>query len=337
MLYGIGSYEKTMKILVTGGCGFIGSHFIEEMIKRDDVEKVYNFDCLTSVSNKNLPFTDNDKYENYGFNLSQLGGTVTDYRIPLILEKIDVVVHFAAESHVDDSISNPDSFIHTNIVGTYNLISLCLKHWKDLDSKKFIHFSTDEVFGSLDLNDDSFTVNTPYRPGNPYAASKASADLLVKSFVETYGFPAVVLNSTNNFGSRQHHNKFIPRTLSLWEQGKPMTVYGTGEQIRDWFYVKDCVRCVERIIDTPIKESQYLIGGKNELTNLEVIDKLIKRYESITDSRSISYYEFVEDRKNHDFRYSVDINPFMDDYGISHTDFDDALTKTVEYYTGGRI
>ncbi len=115
-----------------------------------------------------------------------------------------------------------------------------------------------------------------------------------------------------------------------------MTVYGTGEQIRDWFYVKDCVRCVERIIDTPIKESQYLIGGKNELTNLEVIDRLSEKYEAITDSKLDTYYEFVEDRKNHDFRYSVDINPFMDDYGITHTDFDDALTKTVEYYTGGR-
>ena len=192
------------------------------------------------------------------------------------------------------------------------------------------------MLGSLDLNDDSFTVNTPYRPGNPYAASKASADLLVKSFADTYEFPVVILNSTNNFGSRQHHSKFIPRTLSLWKQGKPMTIYGTGEQIRDWFYVKDCVRCVERIIDTPIKESQYLIGGKNELTNLEVIDRLSERYESITDSKLNTYYEFVEDRKNHDFRYSVDINPFMDDYGITHTDFDDSLMRTVEYYTGGR-
>ena len=322
-----------MKILVTGGCGLIGSHFIEEMIKRDDVEKVTNLDCLTSVANRTPPFDTDVKYEFIHFNIQSSPFYYSDS----VMGDADVVVHFAAESHVDDSIKDSDSFIKTNILGTHRLITKCLDIWKDdLDTKKFIHFSTDEVFGSLDLNDDSFTVNTPYRPGNPYAASKASADLLVKSFADTYEFPVVILNSTNNFGSRQHHSKFIPRTLSLWKQGKPMTIYGTGEQIRDWFYVKDCVRCVERIIDTPIKESQYLIGGKNELTNLEVIDRLSERYESITDSKLNTYYEFVEDRKNHDFRYSVDINPFMDDYGITHTDFDDSLMRTVEYYTGGR-
>ena len=320
-----------MKILVTGGSGFIGSHFIEEIIKEKEVERIYNFDKMTPFANENLPFQTDGKYSFYKCDIS----TAEFRKVKAVFNEVDCVVHFAAESCVDKSFTDSMDFVNTNIFGTYNLLLLCMEEWSNFNGKKFIHFSTDEVYGSLDKNDKSFTNNSPYEPNNPYAATKASSDLLVRSFVKTYGFPAVILNSTNNYGTRQQYSKLIPKTISNWINGIPMTVYGTGEQIRDWFYVKDCVSCVKRVLFDNLRGDKYLIGGKNEMKNLDIL-KIMKGYfeEFMYVYRDFDYYiDFVTDRLHHDFRYSIDISSFEKDYGkVTYSDFEESLRNTVNYY-----
>tara|TARA_Y100000034_G_C6901995_1_gene417425 strand:- start:1034 stop:2011 length:978 start_codon:yes stop_codon:yes gene_type:complete len=320
-----------MKIVVTGGSGFIGSHFIEETIKEKEVERIYNFDKMTPFANENLPFETDGKYSFYKCDIS----TAEFRKVKSIFKEVDCVVHFAAESCVDKSFIDSIDFVNTNVLGTYNLLSLCMEGWKNFSGKKFIHFSTDEVYGSLGKKGKSFTNRSSYKPNNPYAATKASSDLLVRSFVKTYGFPAIILNSTNNYGSRQQNTKLIPKTISNWINEIPITVYGTGKQVRDWFYVKDCVNCVKKVIFNDIQGNKYLIGGKNEMTNLDIL-KIMKRYfeETMYIYRDFEYYiDFVKDRLHHDFRYSVDISDFEEDYGkIIYSDFEETLKKTVDYY-----
>jgi len=313
-----------MKILVTGGCGFIGSHFIEEILKRTDIEKVNNIDCLTYAANKNLPFENDKRYTHHQFD-------ITDPNIDTIkLNEINYVIHFAAESHVDNSITGPDKFINTNIFGTFNL----LKWIKELDFGKFIHVSTDEVFGSLNPEDAPFNIDSPYKPNSPYAASKASSDLLVRSYYKTYKFPAIITNCSNNFGPRQFPEKLIPLTIDRLKKQESIPVYGNGQNVRDWIYVKDHVNMLINIMLDGKVGGQYLIGGDNEISNINLIETLVKKYRQISKNEVKSdYIKFVEDRKGHDIRYAIDNTDLSRIFtNFKFTNFEDALETTIKSY-----
>ena len=318
-----------MNILVTGGCGFIGSHFIEEFINRPDVKNIINVDCMTYAANKNLPFEGNPKYHHYEFDI------VKDSILPL-LKSFDVnyIIHFAAESHVDNSINNSGPFIQTNIVGTHNILRDLLA-WKEEKNFRFVHVSTDEVYGTLNSKESSFSVDSPYRPNSPYAASKAASDLLVRSYVRTYKLPAIITNCSNNYGPRQFPEKMIPLCIERLKTKRPIPLYGTGQNVRDWIYVKDHVRALWTVLQEGIIGKQYLIGGDNEVTNFELIHCIRDTYRSITgiDPEGWEWFKYVEDRKGHDLRYAIDTTDYKLEFSkLELTDFNQALSETIRSY-----
>ena len=254
-----------MNILVTGGSGFIGSHFIEEFLKRNDVTNVYNLDANTYAANKNLPFESDNRYQK--LTLDICAAYFPSQKNYLDSLNLDYVIHFAAESHVDNSITGPKKFIDTNIVGTFNLLEI----FKGTNIKKFVHISTDEVFGSLNYKEAEFNIDSPYRPNSPYAASKAASDLLVRSYVKTYKFPGIITNCSNNFGPRQFAEKLIPVCINKLKNKEKIPLYGTGENIRDWIYVKDHVNALINVLLDGIVGKQYLIGGNNEISNIQLM------------------------------------------------------------------
>lgn len=296
-----------MNVLVTGGAGFIGSHFIEELLLKEEVKTIINVDSLTYAANSKLPFWENKKYISYNIDInSDLMSFVFG------LHQITHIVHFAAESHVDNSIKSSYPFIRTNINGTHNLLELALRKG---GIEKFIHVSTDEVFGSLNYKESAFTVDTPYRPNSPYASSKAASDLIVRSFNKTYGLPTVITNCSNNFGPRQHKEKMIPKCISNLKSGKPIPLYGDGSNVRDWIFVKDHVSALIKILFNGQTGKQYLIGGENEISNFDLIHILAEEYKNITGSNlNDNWFEYVEDRKGHDLRYAIDISDFLLDF-----------------------
>ena len=317
-----------MNILVTGGSGFIGSHFIEEFLKRNDVTKLYNLDVNTYAANKNLPFDKDSRYQKLTIDIAATN--FVSYKNYFESLNLDYVVHFAAESHVDNSISGPKKFIDTNIIGTFNL----LETFKQINIKKFIHISTDEVFGSLNIKDNPFDIDSPYRPNSPYAASKAAGDLLVRSYVKTYKFPAIITNCSNNFGPRQFPEKLIPLAINKLKSKEVIPVYGTGENVRDWIYVKDHVNAIVRVIQDGIVGKQYLIGGDNEISNSDLIQMIKDVYEELTQTRvGLEWYKHVEDRKGHDYRYAInnwELKQEFPDFKLS--DFKQSLKETVQSY-----
>jgi dTDP-glucose 4,6-dehydratase len=315
-----------MNILVTGGCGFIGSHFIEEMLKRDDVEQLINIDSMTYAANTDLQFGLDNRYKHFKIDINS-----NFIQFLLKTFKINYVVHFAAESHVDNSIKDSSPFVKTNVLGTHNLLQ-CALNYDNLS--KFIHVSTDEVFGSLTKDEKPFTVNNPYKPNSPYAASKASSDLMVRSFLQTYKFPAIITNCSNNFGPRQHKEKLIPTCIRKLQLGQPIPVYGDGTNVRDWIYVKDHVNALIRVLEDGTIGEQYLIGGNYELSNLELVQHIKTSYEEITNTVvDSSYIKFVNDRKGHDFRYAIDNHGFEDRLGKLHlSDFGESLKQTITSY-----
>jgi len=285
-----------MNLLVTGGSGFIGSHFIEEIFKKNDVTKLYNLDADTYAANKNLPFESDARYRKLTFDISD--PQFFNQKSYFESLQLNYVVHFAAESHVDNSIENPTKFINTNIVGTFNLLEI----FKNSTLSKFIHVSTDEVFGSLTANEKEFTVNNPYKPNSPYAASKAASDLLVRSYVKTYKFPAIITNCSNNFGARQFPEKLIPVCINKLKNKEKIPLYGNGQNIRDWIYVKDHVNALINVLINGTLGKQYLIGGQNEISNIQLIHAIVDAYESITNKKvDWNWFEYVSDRKGHDF------------------------------------
>ncbi len=319
-----------MNILVTGGCGFIGSHFIETILDYKDVECIINVDCMTYAANKTLPFSTHEKYHHFDLDISR------DTILPLLKSfKIDYVIHFAAESHVDNSITNSDSFIQTNVVGTHNILKDLLQY---TSLKKFIHVSTDEVFGSLGFKDDPFTVNSPYRPNSPYAASKASSDLLVRSYVNTYKLPAIITNCSNNFGPRQFTEKMIPLCINKLMTRQPIPLYGDGSNVRDWIYVKDHVNALIEIMLHGIVGKQYLIGGECELTNLDLITMLKVSYEHLIGceddcSDDGEWFKRVSDRKGHDLRYAIDTTEFREEFpDFKLSPFPTSIYDTIRSY-----
>jgi dTDP-glucose 4,6-dehydratase len=306
-----------MKLLVTGGLGFIGSNFISRILENQKEWSVINVDAELYGSNHQSlkKFENNSKY-------SFVKGNITDQKLmeKLILES-DVVVNFAAESHVDRSILDAKPFIVSNILGVFTLLEIIKKM-----KKKMIHISTDEVYGSFDLG--SAKEETRLNPSSPYAASKASAELLIQSYVTTYGCDVIITRCTNNYGPKQFPEKLIPKTIILALNDKKIPVYGTGKNIRDWIFVED--HC-DAIIDVLIKGKSgqsYNISGGNEIDNITIIEKIL----SIV-GKSTKSIEFVEDRPGHDFRYSMKSTKIKNELGwVQKKKFEDGIKKTVDWY-----
>lgn len=303
-----------MTILVTGGAGFIGSNFLQHLKIVTD-EEIVCVDKLTYAGKRNnVP----SKAKLY---VADIAG---EDAIETIFERHDIktVFHFAAESHVDNSIKDCSEFIRTNIVGTVNLLNASLKH----NVEKFMHISTDEVYGSIE--NGSFTEETNYDPRNPYSASKASSDHFVRAFHNTYGLPTVITNCSNNYGPRQHKEKLIPQTILNLLNDKKIPVYGDGKQIRDWLYVQDHCEALIEVWKHGVVGEKYNIGGECEVQNIDLIKKIISLMR-----KDESMIEYVKDRPGHDRRYSTDISKITKDLNWKpRFDIDDGLTKTIEWY-----
>ena len=325
-------------ILVTGGCGFIGSCFVLRQIAFGN--KVVNLDNLTYAANpQNLSTISSNPQYHF------VKGDICDQNLVRnILKKfdIDLIVNFAAESHVDNSISNPSAFIKTNIEGTFSLLNAALNYWKNLGEKKkidfkFIHISTDEVYGSLSLDDPRFTENNKYQPNSPYSASKAASDHLVRAWFETYNLPSIITNCSNNFGARQHKEKFIPTVINSCLAGKNIPIYGNGKNIRDWIYVEDHCLGIELAIQSGKLGESYCFGGDAERQNIDIAGQICAILDQIKPKSDGSSYqnqiEFVEDRKGHDFRYAIDSSKAKRELGfVIKRSFEEKLQNTIIWY-----
>ncbi|MBI2031340.1 MAG: dTDP-glucose 4,6-dehydratase [Candidatus Levybacteria bacterium] len=311
-----------MKILVTGGAGFIGSNFILYWMKNHPQDKIVNLDKLTYAGNlENLKEV--EKNPNYKF----IHGDICDGKaVGEAMEEIDIVVNFAAESHVDRSITEPAPFIMTNIVGTQILLDEAIKS----KVKRFHHISTDEVYGSLELEDlNKFNERTNYNPRSPYSASKSSSDHLVRAYFTTYGLPITISNCSNNFGPYQFPEKLIPLAITNLLENKKIPVYGDGLYVRDWLYVEDHCRAVDKILQKGKVGDTYCVGGLTEdINNLSIVKKIIKILNA-----NEEMIEFIKDRPGHDRKYAVDWSKIKNelDWEPQHS-FDEWLEKTVEWY-----
>lgn len=306
-----------MKLLVTGGLGFIGSNFILNTLKNQPRFRIVNVDDeLYGSNHANLAEVNNA--QNYEF----VKGNITDYNLMnRLVSECDVIVNFAAESHVDRSISNAKPFIDSNIIGVFTILEILKKQ-----KKRLVHISTDEVFGSLESQsaDENFRLN----PSSPYAASKASAELLINSYIVTYGSDVLVTRCTNNYGPRQYPEKLIPKTIILANQNKKIPVYGSGKNVRDWIFVDDHCDAIMKVILEGKSGELYNISASNELDNITIIKKILTLMDKSTDQ-----IEFVEDRPGHDFRYSLNSSKIRKNLKWSQKiNFTEGLEKTVNWY-----
>lgn len=318
-----------MRLLVTGGAGFIGSNFIRYILKKYPASpaggsdyKIVNLDLLTYAGNlENLKDLENNP--NYKF----VKGDISDPKIVNdAVKDIDIIVNFAAETHVDRSIMEPGNFVRTNIIGTYNLLEAA----KNNGGVRFHHVSTDEVFGSLGLNGTSFNETTPYDPRSPYSASKAASDHLVRAYFHTFGLPITISNCSNNYGPYQFPEKLIPLFITNLLEGKKIPLYGDGLNIRDWLFVEDHCEAIDLIIHKGKIGETYCVGGNAEKTNLEIAQNLIKLVLGSPASKRI---EFVKDRPGHDRRYAIDFSKIKKELGWEpKVTFEEGLQKTVDWY-----
>lgn len=330
-----------MVILITGGAGFIGSALIRYLIKSTE-HKIVNLDKLTYAGN--LSSLDEIKTNpNYFFEKADICNTS---EVKKILDKYkpELIMHLAAESHVDRSIDGPSEFINTNIVGTYVLLDQALQYWKNLSiceksNFRFHHISTDEVYGDLKDDDTFFTEKTPYAPSSPYSASKASSDHLVRAWYRTYGLPIVITNCSNNYGPYQFPEKLIPLMILNAIEGKPLPVYGDGSQVRDWLYVEDHAKALYLAASKGKIGQTYNIGGKNEKKNLEVVNIICEILENfdLKKPSNINKYKdlitFVKDRPGHDLRYAIDASKIESELGWKPEEtFESGIKKTVKWY-----
>lgn len=315
-----------MKLLVTGGAGFIGANFILYWLKKYPQDQIVNLDKLTYAGNlENLRTV--EKNPQYSF----VRADICDKRaVDAAMKDIEVVVHFAAESHVDRSIAGPAVFVQTNVVGTQVLLDAALKH----KVKRFHHISTDEVFGSLELgSQEKFTESSCLRPNSPYAASKAGSDCLVRAWYKTYGLPVTITNTSNNFGPYQFPEKFIPLVITNLLEDKKVPIYGNGQQIRDWLYVQDHCRAIDLVLQKGKIGEYYLIGGlSQDISNLKVAEKICEVL-----GKDSSLLAFVKDRPGHDVRYAIDWSKAKQDLGYQpQADFDIYLQETIAWYEQNR-
>lgn len=314
-----------MTLLVTGGAGFIGSNFIHYIASKYPDYKIVNLDALTYAGN-----LDNLKAQEENKNYTFVRGDIGDYDLvsKVVLEnQIDIIVNFAAESHVDNSITGPDPFIITNVLGTHNLLKVAKEN-----KIRFHHVSTDEVFGSLEDGDAKFDENTAYDPRSPYSSSKASSDHIVRAYYHTYGLEITISNCSNNYGPYQHTEKFIPLFITNLLQDKKVPLYGEGKNIRDWLYVEDHCRAIDMIIHQGKIGETYLIGGDAEKRNIEIANLLVEKL-----GYDESMIEKVEDRLGHDFRYAIDFSKIKNELGWQpQVSFDEGIDKTINWYKNNK-
>ncbi|WP_370427659.1 dTDP-glucose 4,6-dehydratase [Klebsiella pasteurii] len=330
-----------MKILVTGGAGFIGSAVVRHIIENTS-DEVRVLDCLTYAGNLEslAPVAGNERYSFSQTDITDAKSVAeqfSDFRP-------DIVMHLAAESHVDRSIDGPAAFIQTNLIGTFTLLEAARQYWSALDTAqkqtfRFHHISTDEVYGDLHGTDDLFTEETPYAPSSPYSASKAGSDHLVRAWNRTYGLPVVVTNCSNNYGPYHFPEKLIPLTILNALAGKPLPVYGNGEQIRDWLYVEDHARALYKVATEGRSGETYNIGGHNERKNIDVVRTICAILDKVVEQKpgNINQFAdlitFVKDRPGHDLRYAIDAAKIQRDLGwVPEETFESGIEKTVHWY-----
>ncbi len=330
-----------MKILVTGGAGFIGSAVVRHIIENTS-DEVRVIDCLTYAGNLEslAPVAGNERYSFSQTDITDAKSVAeqfSDFRP-------DIVMHLAAESHVDRSIDGPAAFIQTNLIGTFTLLEAARQYWSALDTAqkqtfRFHHISTDEVYGDLHGTDDLFTEETPYAPSSPYSASKAGSDHLVRAWNRTYGLPVVVTNCSNNYGPYHFPEKLIPLTILNALAGKPLPVYGNGEQIRDWLYVEDHARALYKVATEGRSGETYNIGGHNERKNIDVVRTICAILDKVVEQKpgNISQFAdlitFVKDRPGHDLHYAIDAAKIQRDLGwVPEETFESGIEKTVHWY-----
>ncbi|MEV9594177.1 dTDP-glucose 4,6-dehydratase [Aliarcobacter butzleri] len=335
-------FNNSKTILVTGCAGFIGSNFVPYFLEKYPNYNLVNLDLLTYAGNlENLKECENNP--RYKF----IKGDICNRElVEFIFSEYDIkgVIHFAAESHVDNSIKNPGVFVQTNVNGTYTLVDVAKKYWMEkpftykekYKNCRFHHISTDEVYGTLSLDpNDLFTEKTSYAPNSPYSASKASSDMIVRAYVETFGLNAVITNCSNNYGPKQHDEKLIPTIIRNALLGNPIPIYGDGKNIRDWLYVLDHCKGIDLVYHKGLKGETYNIGGRNERTNLQIVDRICTILDQEVPKES-SYKElitFVEDRAGHDKRYAIDATKLENELGWkADENFDSGIVKTIEWY-----
>jgi dTDP-glucose 4,6-dehydratase len=326
-----------LNLLVTGGAGFIGANYLEYLLESDTNARVVTLDSLTyagSVENLSAVMS-NPRHE-------FVKGDITD--APLVNNlindrQIDTIVHFAAESHVDRSITGPAAFITTNVVGTFTLLEAARTAWLGAGPRKdvrFHHVSTDEVFGSLTESDPPFSETTPYSPNSPYSASKAGSDHLVRAYHHTYGLPVTITNCSNNYGPYQHAEKFIPTVIRTALAEKPIPIYGAGLNIRDWLYVRDHCVAIDKVVRAGVSGQTYLIGGRSERRNIDIARHICGILDERSPRTSGKYAELlssVTDRLGHDFRYAIDSSVIERELGWKPSEtFETGIRKTVEWY-----
>ncbi|MDY8138664.1 dTDP-glucose 4,6-dehydratase [Aquimarina sp. 2201CG5-10] len=327
-------------ILITGGAGFIGSNYLNYKSTFKDV-KLINIDKLTYAANLgNINIQNNDNYE-------FIQGDICDVdfiKNVFLKYKIDSVVHFAAESHVDNSISGPKAFVDTNIIGTFNLLHTAYKNWMEgpnmfkegFKNARFLHVSTDEVYGTLGKT-GLFTEETPYAPNSPYSASKASSDMLVRSYFHTYGLPVLTTNCSNNYGPRQHDEKLIPTIIRKALNEENIPIYGDGKNIRDWLYVLDHCKGIDIVLDNGRLGETYNIGGENERENIYIAEVICGILDKKTPRKNQKSYKelitFVKDRPGHDYRYAIDASKIENELDWkAEENFETGIEKTIDWY-----
>jgi dTDP-glucose 4,6-dehydratase len=327
-------------ILITGGAGFIGANFIPFLLDKRNECMIVNLDLLTYAGDlQNLKEIANNA--NYTF----VKGDICDRELVQNLFKkynFSEVIHFAAESHVDNSIKNPDAFVRTNVFGTFNLLDVAKNHWmespnifkKNFENSRFHHISTDEVYGTLG-DEGLFTEETPYAPNSPYSASKASSDFLVRSYFHTYGMNVITTNCSNNYGPKQHDEKLIPTIIRKAILGENIPIYGDGKNIRDWLYVLDHCKGIDLVLKNGKSGETYNIGGKNERDNLYIANKICEILDGVH-PKETSYkaqISFVKDRPGHDFRYAIDATKLETELGWkAGENFESGILKTIKWY-----